>query len=157
MSPVITQEQPPSLFDTMLDVLRAAFPTLRWRSPHTGLIDGSTRDTETTEGAQCVSLQCASPDHWIVHCGMELGDPAGFVRKVHEHSVVDTVREYVTRRRELYELADDQTTAGLFRKRFTGFDDVIAGAPIEQASERSKAIVEQLDRELLEERASLLP
>lgn len=132
MSPVITQEQPPSLFDTMLDVLRAAFPTLRWRSPHTGLIDGSTRDTETTEGAQCVSLQCASPDHWIVTCGMELGDPAGFVRKVHEHSVVDTVREYVTRRRELYELADDQSTAGLFRKRFAGFDDVIAGAEVEE-------------------------
>ena len=36
MSPVITQEQPPSLFDTMLDVLRAAFPTLRWRSPPHG-------------------------------------------------------------------------------------------------------------------------
>jgi hypothetical protein len=63
---------------------------------------------------------------------MELGDPAGFVRKVHEHSVVDTVREYVTRRRELYELADDQSTAGLFRKRFAGFDDVIAGAEVEE-------------------------
>jgi hypothetical protein len=132
VSPAITQEQSAPLLDTMLGVLRAAFPTLRWRSPHTGLIDGSTRDTETTDGAQCVSLQCASPDHWIVTCGMELGDPAGFVRKVHEHRVVDTVREYVTRRRELYELADDQTTAGLFRKRFTGFDDVIAGAEVEE-------------------------